>query len=291
MECDHGALPLTRGQLDIWLAEETGHAGVKWQLGMLGRIEGVIDHDLLERAVHHVVCEAEPLRAVFSERDGQVFQTVVDYPEVELAHHDLTGSSDPMSDAYRIAASIRRKPMPLNGRLFKFALMQARADDFYFFVCCHHIATDGIGMGLLCHRIATVYSAIATDAPIPAPIFGSLKSLIDCESEYEASDDYVADEAYWANCGPLESEPQRGPTHVVMTPTREYEPSAPIQLDPPVVAKARELSHVLGVRRAAVITAACALLVHGEVGGSEIVLDFPVSRRVRPESWLVAGKS
>ncbi|WP_082634718.1 non-ribosomal peptide synthetase [Mycobacteroides sp. H054] len=291
MECDHGALPLTRGQLDIWLAEETGHAGVKWQLGMLGRIEGVIDHDLLERAVRHVVCEAEPLRAVFSERDGQVFQTVVDYPEVELAHHDLTGSSDPMGDAYRIAASIRRKPMPLNGPLFKFALMQARADDFYFFVCCHHIATDGIGMGLLCHRIATVYSAIATDAPIPAPIFGSLKSLIDCESEYEASDDYVADEAYWANCGPLESEPQRGPTHVVVTPTREYEPSAPIQLDPPVVAKTRELSHVLGVRRAAVITAACALLVHGEVGGSEIVLDFPVSRRVRPESLLVPGMS
>ncbi|SHT30271.1 Probable non-ribosomal peptide synthetase PstA [Mycobacteroides abscessus subsp. abscessus] len=39
------------------------------------------------------------------------------------------------------------------------------------------------------------------------------------------------------------------------------------------------------------ITAACALLVHGEVGGAEVVLDFPVSRRVRPEALLVPGMS
>ncbi|WP_237161036.1 condensation domain-containing protein, partial [Mycobacteroides franklinii] len=291
MECDPGALPLTRGQLDIWLAEETGRAGAKWHLGMLGRIEGAIDHGLLERAVRQVVHEAEPLRAVFSERHGHVFQTVVDYPHIELVHHDLTGSSNPMGDAYRIAASIQRAPMPLSGQLFRFALMQARADDFYFFVCCHHIATDGIGMGLLCHRIATVYSAIATDSPIPPPIFGSLKSLVDCESDYEASDDYIDDEVYWANSGPLENESRYGVAPVVPNRPREYEPSAPIQLDPSVVAKTRELSHALGVRRAAVITAACALLVHGEVGGAEVVLDFPVSRRVRPEALFVPGMS
>ena len=170
MDSNAGALSLTRGQLDIWLAEETGRSGAKWHLGMLGRIEGIIEHGLLEQAVRQVIHEAEPLRAVFSELNGQVFQTVVDYPDTELAHHDLTGSPDPVGDAYRIAGSIQKAPMPLDGPLFRFALMQVRPDDFYFFVCCHHIVTDGIGMGLLCHRIAAVYSAIATDAPVPAPI-------------------------------------------------------------------------------------------------------------------------
>ncbi|KPG10627.1 condensation domain-containing protein, partial [Mycobacteroides immunogenum] len=291
MGCEHEALPLTRGQLDIWLAEESGGSGAKWHLGMLGRIEGVIEHELLERAVRQVVQEAEPLRAVFSEIDGQVLQTVVDYPDVALAHHDLSGSTDPMGDAYRVAGSIQRAPMPLDGPLFRFALMRVRSDDFYFFVCCHHIATDGIGMGLLCHRIAAVYSAIATGEPIPPPIFGSLKSLVDCESNYESSEDYLDDEAYWADCGPLDSEPRYGVVPAISGLRNEYEPSAPIQLDPEVVAKTRELAHVLGVRRAAVITAACALLVHGEVGGAEVVLDFPVSRRVRPEAMLVPGMS
>ena len=46
----------------------------------------------------------------------------------------------------------------------------------------------------------------------------------------------------------------------------------------------------LGVRRASVITAACALLVRGcDVEGSEVVLDFPVTRRVRPEAQTVPG--
>jgi hypothetical protein len=29
--------PLTRGQLDMWLAQQTGCFGAKWQIGMLGR--------------------------------------------------------------------------------------------------------------------------------------------------------------------------------------------------------------------------------------------------------------
>ncbi len=132
MECDE-RLPLTRGQLDIWLSEETGLAGVKWQLGMLARIDGVIEHDVLARAIRHVVSEAEPLRAAFAEADGQVFQTLVDYPDVQLAQHDLTGSSDPVRDAYRVASSIRQEPMALTGPLFKFALLQTRVDGILLF--------------------------------------------------------------------------------------------------------------------------------------------------------------
>ena len=94
--------------------------------------------------------------------DGQVFQKVVDYPDVELARYDLMGSQDPERDAYRLASSIQRTVMPLSGPLFKFALLQTRVDEFYFFVCCHHIVTDGVGLALVLHRMATVYNAIAS---------------------------------------------------------------------------------------------------------------------------------
>ena len=44
------------------------------------------------------------------------------------------------------------------------------------------------------------------------------------------------------------------------------------------------------MRRSSVITAACALLVRGcDVESSEVVLDFAVSRRVRPETQTVPG--
>ena len=66
------ALPVTRGQLDIWLAQQTGHFDVAWQLGVLVHIEGAIDPDLLHHAMRHVVNEAESLRACFFEADGQI---------------------------------------------------------------------------------------------------------------------------------------------------------------------------------------------------------------------------
>ena len=281
--------PLTRGQLDIWLAEEMGRFGAKWQLGMLGRIEGMIEPDLLERAIRQVVREAEPLRATFFEADGEVFQKAIDHPEVELARYDLMGSQDAARDAYRLASSIQRTPMPLSGPLFKFALFQTAADEFYLFVCCHHIVIDGIGIALICHRIAVVYSAIASDAPVPPAFFGSLSDLLDCESEYEASTDYLDDQAYWTRNLPSEIQPRYRSPHAAGERV-SGEPSALVQLDPSVVAEVSRLSQALGVRRASVITAACALLVRAcDVEGSEVVLDFPVGRRTRPEAQTVPG--
>ncbi|WP_231117637.1 condensation domain-containing protein, partial [Mycobacterium intracellulare] len=289
-EPDGGPFPLTRGQLDIWLAQETDTRGARWQLGYLLRIEGTVDPWLLEHTIRHVVREAEPFRAAFFQVDGQVFQTAVDYPEVELACYDRMDSPDPVREAYRLASSIQRTVMPLSGPLFKFALLQTRSDEFYLFVCCHHIVADGIGLALVCHRIGDVYNAMAAGAPIPPAFFGSLSDLIACEADYEASTDYLDDQAYWTKNLPDENEPPYGLAPAAEDDGEPYESSAPVELDPVAVAGIRELSQALGVRRSSVIAAACALLVGGcDVTGSEVVFDFPVSRRVRPETQTVPG--
>ena len=290
MQLDDGALPLTRGQLEIWLAQETGHTGTEaWQLGLIVRVEGAVQRDAVEWAIRRVVREAEPARAAFFEVDGEVFQRAIDYPDVELAFYDLSSSRDPAQEARGIAESIQRTPMSFTGPLFKFALFQTRLDEFYLFACGHHIAIDGTGITLVAHRVATVYSAIVSGAPIPPAVFGSLQDLVDCESAYEASNDYLEDQAYWTRNLP----PEIGSHDRLPQAAGEvdpYWPSAPVQLDPVVVRRVEELSHVWNVPRTSVITAACAVLVRGWcAGGSEVVLDFSVSRRVRPESKTLPG--
>ncbi|WP_142279602.1 non-ribosomal peptide synthetase, partial [Mycobacterium arosiense] len=289
MELDRQSLPLTRGQLDIWLSQETAHSGTDWQLGVSVRIEGTVERDALERAIHHVVREAEPLRAAFFEVDGQVFQRAIDYSAVNLAFHDLSSSRHPAQEARAIASSIRRTPMPLGGPLFKFALFQTRLDEFYLFVCCHHIVADGIGLALVCHRIAAVYSAIVSDTPIPAAFFGSLQDLVDCELEYERSSDYLEDEAYWVRNLPAENSSYRRAPRAANECDRDSSDML-VQLDPLVVSQIEELCKTLNVFRSSLITAACALLLHGcGLEGSEVALDFPVSRRVRPELKTLPG--
>ena len=86
-----------------------------------------------------------------------------------------------------MALAIQRTPMPSAGPLFRFALFQTWSDEFYLFACFHHMVIDGTGITLIANRIATVYAAIVSDAPIPPAFFGSLADLVRCESEYEAS--------------------------------------------------------------------------------------------------------
>jgi len=102
MELDDRALPLTRGQLDIWLAQETGRFGTEWQLGLFVRIEGRVERDALKWAIRRRVREAEPGRAACFEVHGQVFQRAIDYPDVELDFYDLSCS---------IQTRLRKHPM------------------------------------------------------------------------------------------------------------------------------------------------------------------------------------
>src|SRR5690348_3831089 len=126
MGFDDRGLSLTRGQLDIWLAQETGQSGTEWQLGLFVRIDGPVDRAALEWAIRRVVREAETGRAVFFEVDGQVCQKAMDYPNVELAFYDLRPSSDPAQEASGMALSMQRIPMPFSGPLFKFARSEER---------------------------------------------------------------------------------------------------------------------------------------------------------------------
>ncbi|ORB65759.1 condensation domain-containing protein, partial [Mycolicibacterium tusciae] len=290
----HGdrALPLTRGQLDIWLAHETGRFGTEWQLGLFARIAGRVERGPLEWAIRRVVREAEPARVTFFQENGQVLQSPIDDPEVEIAFHDLRDSHDPAKAAFEIASTIQRTPMSLTGPLFKFAFFQTAPSEFYLFTCCHHIITDGSGVALVGNRIAAVYTAIVSGAPIPPPFFGSLQDLIKSELEYEASSDYVEDQAYWTENLPSEVGPHcRMPQS---TGERDpYLPSAPVRLDPAVLRRVDALSKAWNIPRSSIITAASALLVRGwcdeGTESSEVVLDFPVSRRVLPESKTVPG--
>ncbi|WP_120313386.1 non-ribosomal peptide synthetase, partial [Mycobacterium mantenii] len=290
MERGDRALPVTRGQLDIWLAQQTGFFDVAWQLGVLVHIEGAIDVGLLHQAMRHVVAEAESLRASFFEEDGQVFQKAVDYDDVDLVFYDLTDSRDPEREVRETASSIQRTPMSLTGPMIKFALFRTAPDEYYWFTTCHHIAIDGMGIALVGRRIAAVYSALASGKPIPPAFFGSLHDLVSGELDYEASPKYVEDREYWT-----EHRPEGDGAGYASTAADDgrdpYSPSPPVQLDQAVVGKVKELSKALGIRRSSVLTAACALLVRGwsADGSDEVVLDFPVSRRVDPASKTHPG--
>lgn len=262
MALDGRTLPLTRAQLDVWLAHETGCYGTGWQLGLFVRIEGPVQRDPLEWAIRRVIREAEPVRAGFFQEYGQVVQRAIDYEHVELTFHDLSSSHDPVEEAYEIASSIQRTPMAFSGPLFKFALFRTRPYEFYWFTCCHHIIVDGFGLALVGHRIAAVYSAVVSGRPIPPAMFGSLQDLVSTELAYETSPEYLEDQSYWTTNLPSEKESQN--QFPEATGERDpYRPSTPVLLDRVVLRRVQALAQLWEMPHTSIISAACALLVRG----------------------------
>ncbi|YCU70314.1 condensation domain-containing protein [Mycobacteroides abscessus] len=186
LESEDRALPLSRGQLDIWLSQETGLVGAEWQLGLLVRIEGQVERVLLERAIRQAVTDVQPARAAFFEVDGQIVQRPIDHSDLELAFEDLRDSDDPAGLARKKATDIQRTLMPLTGQLLKFALYRTADDEFHLFGLCHHINLDGLGMAVVSRRVASIYTALATGEPIPPAYFGTLQDLVDWETDYVA---------------------------------------------------------------------------------------------------------
>src|SRR6478735_2383813 len=289
MELGESALPITRAQLDIWLAQETGQSAAEWQLGLFVEIDGMLDRRALKWAIRRAVEESEPLRVGFFEADGEVFQQRIDDAPAELTVIDVRKSDNPAQEALGMALAIQRTPMPLDDKLFKFVLFRAGATKNYLFVCCHHIVIDGVGMVLVCQRMASIYSAAVSGAPITPTVFGSLNELLECESNYESSDSYTDDQQYWQGHLPNGSGFDHGPSQSA-NDGDHGQTLERIPLDPGILAGVEKLSQKWHMARSSVITAACALMLRGWCAdGDEVVFDFPVSRRVEPESKTLPG--
>ncbi|VAZ86277.1 Dimodular nonribosomal peptide synthase [Mycobacterium persicum] len=284
------SLALTRGQLDIWLSQETNGSGKPWQASLFVVIGGVVEPSLIERAVRQAVAECEPLRAGIFEVDGHVYQKLADYPAAAVPFFDLSSSRDPVQETYQLASSMQRQPMAWTGPLFRFALFRTSPNQFYLFVCLHHIVVDGFSSVMFVSRIATIYSAIVSGLAAPECSFGTLRDLVSTELAYEASRRYREDLRFWKENLP----PHRGPVNYRYVDAGDgdddYFASAPVALDAQAVQRIDDLSQTLGVSRRSVIAVVCGLLVQSwDHSGPEVVLDFPVARRTSERLKTIPG--
>lgn len=290
-EANDRTFPLTRGQRDIWNSREMGSY---WHIGATTVIDGDVDIDLLRQALRQMVSEAEPLRVRFAEVDGEVTQEIIDLADFEIPLVDLAGKLDRVETIRDLTMEILAKPISMAGPLFTFTLFRTRADHLRVFWCVHHIVADGHSTVTLCgNRTAEIYSALMAGEPAPPSRFGSLRDLVRHEATYEVSTEYLDDLNYWTkNAPPVDTTPNEQSFADGLPDQRLA--SAPVGLSSTMINRARELAAALGVRRCAILTAACALLVRaGQRDKSEVVLDFPVSRRTDPTTMsfpgLVAG--
>ncbi|MFF0034566.1 amino acid adenylation domain-containing protein, partial [Streptomyces avermitilis] len=148
-------VPLSFAQRRLWFLHKMEGPSATYNIPLILRLTGELDHEALRAALGDVVARHESLRTVFPEVDGTPHQHVLDTVTVELPATDTTESElpDALTSAGRRTFDLATEP-PLRAELFRLA-----PDRHVLLLVLHHIAGDGWSLGPLASDLTRAYTA------------------------------------------------------------------------------------------------------------------------------------
>ncbi|GGN03365.1 amino acid adenylation domain-containing protein [Actinoplanes campanulatus] len=280
-------LPLSAGQMGIWLGHELDPTGHAYNIAELTEVDGELDQDAFEQAWSRVLEEAPTFKAIAVRRDDQgELRLIINDARAGISRVDLRAAPDPEAAARRFIQADMDQRIDLEaGGLFTFALLRVADRRFLYYARGHHIACDGYAASLLFRKIGVYYTEIVTGEPVDGapPVAGPLAETLAADIEYREGSDFQEDLRFWREHAGSAS-PVKLSDHWA---TRG--PAAP---DPGVVHLRRsghvtpgqtgaiaEVARELRTRWPVLLIAATAAFLHRCTGRTDVVLGVPVTGR------------
>ncbi|WP_176560096.1 non-ribosomal peptide synthase/polyketide synthase [Brevibacillus dissolubilis] len=195
---------LTHPQKRIWFTEEFFPNTSISNIGGLAHVEAdQLDFGLLEQAIQAFLQlnDSIRLRIVWDQERNEPRQYFAPYTPVNIPYYDFSGSAD-RSELDAWAQNQFEQPLPMIDQdLFEFAVIKESEQKGHLFIKVHHILMDGMAFVQIVNQIITLYTELVrnvnvlenTQYPIPAPY----TEYIQGEMEYEQSERFAKDRAFW----------------------------------------------------------------------------------------------
>src|SRR3954452_6379083 len=289
---ENNPLPLSDAQLGIWFAQTIDQSSTTYNLAEYLEIGGPVDATLFEVALQQVVAETEALHVRFVSNADMPGQIIGPAPDWSMSLVDVSGAPDPQAAAERWMRADLAKPVDLTcGPLFRYALLKAAADRFFWYSRYHHIVMDGFGFALVARRVADVYSSLVAGRAAEPGTFGSLAPLLEDEAGYRRSKRFEQDRQFWIEYLADLQEPAslgeraRPAAHGFIRHSGLL-PFSRIQ-------HLHSVAHRAGVSLPQFVIAAAAIFVHRLTGAQDVIVDIPLTGRMTPAArrapWMMSN--
>ncbi|MFI8082094.1 amino acid adenylation domain-containing protein [Kitasatospora sp. NPDC086009] len=277
-------LPLSHAQRRMWFLQNLDDSGATYNVPLVVRVTGPLDRAALGAAVRSVTQRHESLRTVFTERDGDVHQRILEAPAAEAAVHLVRSSESTLDADLRSAV---RYGFDLSAELpLRVSLLELGPEDHVVVVLFHHIAGDEWSMLPFIEDLTGAYAA-HTDGRTPdwAPLPVQYADYTLWQQELLGSPEderslHARQAGYWkqALAGLPEELPL--PTDHPRRPVAGYRGDTVRGQVPPAVYRGlREAARATGTTTFMVLQAAVATLLHRLGAGTDIPLGAPVAGR------------
>ncbi|WP_157244100.1 non-ribosomal peptide synthetase, partial [Paenibacillus elgii] len=188
---------LTQPQQRIWYTELLyPHRNTSTIIGTV-KIKGHVQVDALKQAINEVIARNDSFRIRIVSDNGVPRQYVRPHADQEIECLDLD-----LAQAEEWRRRHNLVPFELlDSDLYRFVIVRIGEEETWFNFKMHHIVTDGVSMNQAINQISEHYSQIVSEETTAAA--GKSKpsylDFIQVEQEYEQSDRYQKDKAYWTD--------------------------------------------------------------------------------------------
>ncbi|WP_328510500.1 amino acid adenylation domain-containing protein [Streptomyces mirabilis] len=278
-------LPLSAAQRGIWFGCQLDPGGRRYRIAEYFDIRGPVDPVVFDAAWRQVVGETEALRVRFvEEADGpRQYVGPVETTAVELV--DVSRRPDPEGAALeRMRADLDRRLELTRDPLHTVLLFRLAQDRYFWYFQFHHVILDGYSGAMVVRRVAEVYSALVTGAPVVQPDPRPLRDLLDEDLAYRVSDAFLLDQEYWGSRLADRAEPATLADRVSADADGLVRSSAQLGTD-----EQRRLSESTGRALPTVMLTAVAAYLHRLTGARDLVLGLPVTARAGSATAGTAG--
>ena len=170
-------LPPSFSQQRLWILDQMEEGSAQYNMPGALKLSGLLDYDVLNRAIETVVDRHESLRTVFAvNEEGNPVQTILslqsykdrfsmpivdlsELPEREKQKEIRVNLSEDVTTSFDLS-----RDLMLRAKLIKVA-----ATEHILLFTMHHIASDGWSMSILTREFSSLYSAYVQGKENPLP--------------------------------------------------------------------------------------------------------------------------
>jgi condensation enzyme len=201
---DSGRLPLSFNQELLCMFDsgsEGGPFGPRYHIIIGRRLTGPLDVATLRVALTDVVDRHEPLRTNLIRTDGGPYQRVYPASPPRLAVRESPGVP-PGERTHRAEAALGELEASLIEAdelpHLRAVLVRFDEQDAVLVLIAHHLATDGVSMGLIVRDLAACYAARRAGTVAELPPVQPYRDFVAWERECAASEPAAEARRYWA---------------------------------------------------------------------------------------------
>ncbi|AIO98337.1 D-alanine--poly(phosphoribitol) ligase, subunit 1 [Burkholderia pseudomallei 576] len=287
-----GRIALSLAQQRLWFLTQLEGVSEAYHMSGAVRLDGLLNREVLQRALNRIVMRHEALRTCFAREEGEPIQVIRPHADLTVSYHDLREAEQSEQRAKDLSQAHASAPFDLSRDLpVRVLLLQLEDDAHVVQVVMHHIASDGWSVGVFLQELSALYGSFIAEQGDP---------LAPLPLQYA---DYAAWQRRWLASGQLEKQGAFWQTNLSGAPTllelptdRPRPPkqshagaSVEVKLGAALSERVKRLSQRHGVTPYMTLLSSWAAVLSRLSGQEEVVIGSPVAGRNRTEVEALIG--